>query len=69
MRISFDDKSFIEIELSTTPGKVHVSIGARDADNILKINVQSAEITLQQLSDLVYSLNVQIPMPTLKNSL
>ena len=64
MRITFEDKSFIEIQHSS-PGKVHVSVVGRDAANILKINVNSAEVSYQQLVDLIASLGMQLPAPTI----
>lgn len=60
MKISFDDNSFIELILSS-PGKIAVVLGARDPNNSLNIVINSAEITIQQLSELIKSLNINIP--------
>ena len=63
MKIEFEDNSFIELQLSG-PGKVMVVLGAKDANNSLNIIVNSAEITLQQLAQLINDL--KIPLPTVK---
>lgn len=61
MRIEHDDKSFIEMTLSHNPGKVFITLGARDPNNILKLNISTDEITLKQLGEMIKDLNVEIP--------
>lgn len=57
MRITFEDKSFIEIQKSKSPGKVMVVIGARDPVDALKNVINSVEITRGQLQELVSSVD------------
>lgn len=59
MRIDFEDNSFIEMSLQGT--KVVISIGAKDNKNVLNYIVNSAEITLNELSQLVNDLKVPLP--------
>ena len=67
MKIKFDDSSFVELALSTTPGKVAIILGARDAVNPLKTVINSAEITIKQLAELIADLKINLP-PVLKNN-
>jgi hypothetical protein len=71
MKIDFDDHSYIELILSS-PGKIAIVLGAKDPKNPLSIVINSAEITIQQLADLVNALNIPIPifnrLPALKDS-
>ena len=67
MRIKFDDSSFVELGISTTPGKVAIILGARDAINPLKIVINSAEITTKQLAELIADLKIILP-PVIKNN-
>lgn len=68
MKIDFDDSSFIEIVLSTTPGKVLIILGAKDAINPLKTVINSAEITIKNLAELVSDLKINLP-PVIKNNI
>lgn len=63
MRINFDDDSFVELKLSS-PGKVIIGLGAKDANNSLNIVVNSAEITLIQLAELINDLGIPLPLIT-----
>lgn len=65
MKINFDDDSFVELILSA-PGKVTLALGSKDANNHLSVVVNSAEITLQELSDLIFNLNIPLPPPIKK---
>lgn len=67
MRIKFDDSSFVELKLSNSPGKVSVILGAKHPDNPLKIVINSADITLKNLAELIADLNIPLP-PVLKNN-
>ena len=67
MKIDFDDSSFVEFSLSKSPGKVRIILGAKDAVNPLKVVINSAEITINNLAELVADLNINLP-PVIKNS-
>lgn len=60
MRVDFEDGSHIEILLSG-PGKVAVILGAKDKDNPLKYVTNSCEISLQEFSNLINGIPVQLP--------
>jgi hypothetical protein len=66
MKINFDDSSYIELILSG-PGKVAIILGAKDGNNPLNTVVNSAEITIKQLAELVADLNIPLPQ-VVKNS-
>jgi hypothetical protein len=68
MKIDFDDSSFVEIVLSTTPGKVLIILGAKDSINPLKTVINSAEITIKNLAELVSDLKINLPPVLLKNN-
>jgi hypothetical protein len=53
MKIEFDDKSYIEVKKSNIPGKVIMTIGARDQQNPLKKIINSVEIDEAQFKDLI----------------
>lgn len=53
MKIVFDDKSYISFEKSSEPGKVIITIMAKDQFNNLKNIANSVEITNEQLSQLL----------------
>ncbi len=59
MRIDFPDNSFIEISLNNA--KVIISLGARQKDNNLNTIINSCEITLNELSQLINDLKVPLP--------
>lgn len=61
MKIEFDDSSYVELTLSA-PGKVLITLGAKDGINPLNIVINSAEITLKQLAELVADLNIPLPL-------
>jgi len=59
MRIKFDDKSYIDAKRSDDPNKpkhVVIMIGARDAENPLKLNVSAVELTPDQFKTLLVDL-------------
>lgn len=61
MKIDFEDNSFVEIQLSG-PGKVVLILGAKDSQNSLNIIVNSAEITLKQLAEMINDLKIPLPI-------
>ena len=66
MKINFDDSSYIELILSS-PGKVSIILGAKDGNNPLNMVINSAEITMKQLAELVADLNIPLPI-VIKNN-
>lgn len=66
MKINFDDSSYVELILSS-PGKVSIILGAKDGNNPLNTVVNSAEITLKELAELISDLNISLP-PVFKNN-
>jgi len=68
MRKEFSDRSFIELIIAG-PGKANLSIGGKDKDNYLKFNINSVELSFQELSDLIAGLGIVLPPPNInKNS-
>jgi len=61
MKINFEDASFIEIKLSTSPGKVEIILCAADFENPLKKIINSAEIDLKDFAKLVQSIGIPLP--------
>ncbi len=59
MRIDFDSKNYIEFSFNNA--KVIISIGAQDPKSSLNLIVNSCEITLNELSQLVNDLKVPLP--------
>lgn len=64
MKIQFDDFSYIEMNLRGS--KVIISMGAKDPKNTLNTVVNSCDITLNELSELINDL--KIPLPNIKNT-
>lgn len=56
MKVSFEDKSFIEIKKSDKPDFVYIIISAKDFNNPLKKITNSVEISQEQLKMLLSSL-------------
>lgn len=52
-KIIFEDKSYIEVIKSPNPGKILVSIVARDHEKKLAIIANSVELTEAQFASLV----------------
>ena len=59
MRISFEDKSYIECRKSDNPGKVLIIISAKDANNKLNKIINTVELTEDQLKGLLSDVQVQ----------
>lgn len=53
MRIEFPDKSYIECNKSDNPGKVVISISAKDYQNPLKKITNAVELTVEEFKRLV----------------
>lgn len=53
MKISFDDKSFIECRKSDTPDKIVLIISAKDNDNSRKKITNAVEITKEEFQKLI----------------
>jgi len=56
MRITFEDKSYIEAKKSDNPGKVVVIIAAKDHENPLKKITNAVEITTEEFKKLISDL-------------
>lgn len=52
MKITFEDKSYVEVRKSDEAGKVLVIIGARDVNNPLKNIVNCVELTKEDFEKL-----------------
>lgn len=52
MKITFEDKSYVEVRKSDEAGKVLVIIGARDVNNPLKNIVNCVELTKEEFERL-----------------
>jgi copper(I)-binding protein len=53
VKIHFEDKSYVEVVKSSTPGKVFITIAARDAKDTSIIVAHSVEITEQEFQELI----------------
>jgi len=53
MKITFDDKSFIECKKSDNPGKVVITISAKDHTDPLKKITNAVEITTDEFKKLI----------------
>lgn len=51
--INFEDSSYISVEISPTPDKIYIAIGAKQADNPRATVINSVEISTAQLQELV----------------
>ena len=56
MKIVFTDKSFVECQKSSNPGKIILTIGARDQDDPLKKTTNTVELTVEQFKNLTSEL-------------
>lgn len=55
MKLTFEDKSYIEISKSNTPNKIFITIAAVSSEDSRKLIVNSIELTEEQLLTLVKS--------------
>jgi nitrate reductase NapAB chaperone NapD len=53
MKIIFEDKSFIECIHSDNPGKIVITISARDRSDPLKKITNAVEISLAEFKELI----------------
>lgn len=53
MKITFDDKSYIEIRKSDNPGKIIIVISAKDQDNSLKKITNAVDILESEFKSLI----------------
>lgn len=53
MKITFTDKSFIECSKSDNPGKIVITISAKDGTDPLKKIVNAVEITTEEFKQLI----------------
>lgn len=59
MKITFEDKSYIECRKSDNPGKIIVIISAKDHDSPLKKITNAVEITMAEFKQLVSDVQIQ----------
>jgi hypothetical protein len=59
MKKVFEDNSYIEISIGG-PGKVEIILGSRDSQNPLKLNISSAKITIEDLTQLIKELGLRL---------
>lgn len=53
MKIEFEDKSYIACQKSDNPGKVVITISAKDHENPLKKITNAVELTVEEFKKLV----------------
>ena len=53
MKITFDDKSYVECVKSDNPGKVIITISAKDHTDPLKKITNAVEITTEEFKKLI----------------
>lgn len=59
MKIQFDDKSYIEAHKSENPGRIIITIAAKDSENPLKKITNSVELTQEQFKNLFLDITPQ----------
>lgn len=58
MKITFEDKSYIECRKSDVPDKILVIISAKDHANTLKKIINSCELTLEEFKKLISDVSI-----------
>lgn len=53
MKQVFDDKSFVEVAKSDSPGKIVITISAKDRSDPLKKITNAVEITIDEFKKLI----------------
>ena len=53
MKINFDDSSYIDCQKSDHPGKIIISISAKDYSNPLKKIINAVELTVEEFKQLL----------------
>ncbi len=56
-KLTFEDRSYLEISKSTSPDKIFVAIAAKSAEDSHKLIINSVELTQEQLLTLVKSVS------------
>jgi len=59
MKITFEDKSYIDCRKSDNPGKVIIIISAKDQENPLKKITNAVEITTAEFKKLISDVQIQ----------
>lgn len=59
MKIVFDDKSYVECVKSDNPGKVVITISAKDHTDPLKKITNAVEVTVEQFTQLTSEVRVE----------
>ena len=59
MKISFEDKSFVECHKSDNPGKIIITISARDQSDHLKKISNSVELSIEEFQKLISDVQIQ----------
>lgn len=57
MKITFEDKSYIEVSKSTNPNKVFITVAAKSAEDQHKLIANCVELTEEQLVTLMRSVS------------
>ena len=58
MKISFDDKSYINCQKASEPGKIIIIISARDHENSLKKITNAVELTAAEFKLLISDVQI-----------
>lgn len=53
MKVQFEDNSYVEIRRSETPGKIIITVAAKDKDNPRKRTINAVEISEEEYKNLV----------------
>jgi hypothetical protein len=57
MKITFEDKSYIQVSKSSNPNKIFITVAAKSAEDSHKLIANSVELTMEELVTLVKSLS------------
>jgi len=57
MKLTFEDRSYLELTKSTTPDKVFLTVAAKSAEDSHKLIINCVELTVEQLLSLVKSIS------------
>lgn len=57
-KLVFDDKSFVEVAKSNSPGKIILTIAAKDHNDPLKKITNAVEITAEEFKRLIADVQV-----------
>ena len=58
MKITFEDKSYIDCQKSANPGKIVISISAKDHADPLKKITNAVEITAEEFKQLISDVQI-----------